>query len=92
MMYDSKTMKMVSFDKAKKMMLNGETIYMAGPDGTLTEITEQTTWQTLLFHNMQGGVYVAMKKKFTGIGALNKSLNIGGWSFTVQHKEKGGDC
>ena len=48
--------------------------------------------QTLLFHNMQGGVYVAMKKKFTGIGALNKSLNIGGWSFTVQHKEKGGDC
>lgn len=92
MMYDSKTMKMVNFDKAKKMMLNGETIYMAGPDGTLTEITEQITWQTLLFHNMQGGVYVAMKKRVIGIGALNKSLNIGGWSFTVQHKEKGGAC
>ena len=38
MMYDSKTMKMVSFDKAKKMMLNGETIYMAGPDGTLADL------------------------------------------------------
>ena len=91
MMYDSKTMKIVSFDRAKKMMLNGETIYMAGPDGTLTEITEQTTWQNLLFHNMQGGVYVAMKKKFTGIGEFAKDIHIGKHKFTIEHsKEEGG--
>lgn len=91
-MFDKKEMKLVGFDKMKKLMMQGETVYMVMLDGQLVEITADTDWQMLFFHNLRGGNYAVKRKKFTGIGAFDKELHVGKWSFSVSHKEKGGDA
>ena len=91
-MYNRKEMKLVSFEKMKKLMMRGETVYMVMMDGQLMEITADTDWQMLFFHNLRGGSYAVYRKKFTGIGAFQKVVHIGNWSFGVSHDEKGGDA
>lgn len=93
MVYDSKEMKLISFDKAKKEMLNGNTVYMVKIDGTMKEITEATDWKSLFFHSMKSGSYaVTRKKRVHGLGDLTKVIRVGQWSFAVSHSKKGGDA
>ena len=91
-MYNRKEMKLVSFEKMKKLMMQGETVYMVMMDGQLVEITADTDWQMLFFHNLRGGSYAVYRKKFTGIGEFRKDIHIGKWDFTVSHTKKGGDA
>ena len=91
-MYNKKEMKLISFEKMKKLMMQGETVYMVMMDGQLVEITADTDWQMLFFHNLRGGSYAVYRKKITGIGAFQKAVHIGNWSFRVSHDEKGGDA
>ena len=91
-MFDKKEMKLVSFNKMKKLMMQGETVFMVMMDGQLVEITADTDWQMLFFHNMRGGSYAVYRKKFTGIGTFTKDIHIGKWKFTVSHTKKGGDA
>ena len=91
-MFDKKEMKLVSFNKMKKLMMQGETVFMVMMDGQLVEITADTDWQMLFFHNMRGGSYAVYRKKFTGIGTFTKDIHIGKCNFTVSHTKKGGDA
>ena len=91
-MYNKKEMKLVSFNKMKKLMMQGETVFMVMMDGQLVEITADTDWQMLFFHNLRGGSYAVYRKKFTGVGTFKKAIHIGNWSFSVSHDEKGGDA
>ena len=91
-MFDKKEMKLVSFNKMKKLMMQGETVFMVMMDCQLVEITADTDWQMLFFHNMRGGSYAVYRKKFTGIGTFTKDIHIGKWNFTVSHTKKGGDA
>ena len=91
-MYNKKEMKLISFEKMKKLMMQGETVYMVMMDGQLVEITADTDWQMLFFHNIRGGSYAVYRKKFTGVGTFKKAIHIGNWSFGVSHDEKGGDA
>ena len=91
-MYNKKEMKLISFEKMKKLMMQGETVYMVMMDGQLVEITANTGWQMLFFHNIRGGSYAVYRKKFTGVGTFKKAIHIGHWSCSVSHDEKGGDA
>lgn len=90
MKYDKKEMKLVGFEKMKKLMIQGETAYMVLLDGQLVEVTAETDWQMLLFHNIRGGSYAVRRRKFSGIGAFDKKVHVGKWSFCVSHAGKGG--
>ena len=90
MMYDKKEMKIVSFEKAKALMMEGVAVYMVALDGALEQITADTDWKKILFHNMKLGSYAVYRKKFTGIGEFHKDIHIGKKTFTVEHKKEGG--
>ena len=91
MMYDKKEMKIVSFEKAKALMMEGVAVYMVALDGALEQITADTNWKKILFHNMKQGSYAVYRKKFTGIGEFIKDIHIGKRTFTIEHsKEDGG--
>ena len=91
MMYDKKEMKIVSFEKAKALMMEGTAVYMVALDGALELITADTDWKKILFHNMKQGSYAVYRKKFTGIGEFSKDIHIGKRKFTIEHsKEEGG--
>lgn len=89
-MFDKKKMKLVSFEKAKKYLMEGVQVYMVKLDGTLVELTETTDWKSVFFHNMKGGSYAVYRKKFTGIGEFHKDIHIGKKKFTVEHAKEGG--
>lgn len=90
-MFNKKEMKLITdFKKVQKYMLDGTTVYMVGLDGSLSEITEDTDWKNLLFHNLRGGSYAVYRKKFTGIGTFRKDIHIGKNTFTVEHTKEGG--
>ena len=74
-MYNKKEMKLISFEKMKKLMMQGETVYMVMMDGQLVEITADTDWQMLFFHNIRGGSYAVYRKKFTGVGTFKKAIH-----------------
>ena len=91
MMYDKKEMKIVSFEKAKSFMMEGVDVYMVALDGALEQITADTDWKKILFHNMKQGSYAVYRKKFIGIGGVTKNIRIGKRTFTIEHsKEEGG--
>ena len=90
MMYDKKEMKIVNFEKAKALMMEGTAVYMVALDGALELITADTDWKKILFHNMKQGSYAVYRKKFTGIGAFSKDIHIGKNTFTVEHTKEGG--
>ena len=90
MMYDKKKMKIVSFEKAKALMMEGVAVYMVALDGVLEQITADTDWKKILFHNMKQGSYAVYRKKFTGIGDFRKDIHIGKKTLTVEHTREGG--
>ena len=90
MMYDKKEMKIVSFEKAKVLMMEGIAVYMVALDGALEQITADTDWKKILFHNMKQGSYAVYRKKFTGIGGFRKDIHIGKRMLTVEHTKEGG--
>ena len=90
MMYDKKEMKIVSFEKAKALMMEGVAVYMVALDGALEQITADTDWKKILFHNMKQGSYAVYRKKFTGIGDFRKDIHIGKRTLTVEHTKEGG--
>ena len=90
-MFNRKEMKLITdYRKAQQYLMNGVSVYMVQLDGSLVEITEDTDWKTLLFHNMKQGNYAIYRKKFTGIGEFHKDIHIGKKTFTVEHKKEGG--
>ena len=92
MMYDKKEMKIVSFEKAKVLMMEGVAVYMVALDGALEQVTADTDWKKILFHNMKQGSYAVYRKKFTAIGEFTRDIHIGKNTFTIEHsKEEGGD-
>ena len=91
-MFNKKEMKLITdYKKAQQYLMEGMTVYMVQLDGSLVEITENTDWKTLLFHNMKQGNYAVYRKKFTGIGTFSKDIHIGKWSFVVSHTKEGGE-
>ena len=91
-MFNKKEMKLVKdYKKVQEYLMNGVPVFMVKLDGSLVEVTTETSWQTLFFHNLQQGDYAVYKKKFT-IGTFCRNVNIGKWSFSVSHTEKGGEC
>ena len=57
-MFNKKEMKLITdYRKAQQYLMNGVPVFMVQLDGSLVEITEDTDWKTLLFHNMKQGNY-----------------------------------
>lgn len=90
-MFNKKEMKLITdYRKVPQYLINGVTVFMVQLDGSLVEITEDTDWKTLLFHNLKQGNYAIYRKKFTGIGDFRKDVHIGKKVFTVEHTKEGG--
>lgn len=92
MLFDKKTMKLVrDYKKVQQYLMEGVPVYMVQLDGCMEEITADTDWKVIFFHNLRQGDFAVHRKKFT-IGTFCKDINIGRWSFSVSHTEKGGDA
>ena len=92
MLFNKKEMKLIrDYKKVQKYQLQGTPAYLVQMDGTLLELTEATDWRLLFFHTLKGGNYAIPRKKFI-IGTFCKDVSFGGWSFSVRHEEKGGEC
>ena len=90
-MFNKKEMKLITdYRKAQQHLMEGTTVYMVQLNGSLVEITEDTDWKTLLFHNMKQGNYAIYRKKFNGIGEFRKDIHIGKRTLTVEHTKEGG--
>lgn len=90
-MFDKKEMKLVTdYKRVQKLLFEGTPVFMVELDGRLVEITADTKWEKVFFHQLKGGNFAIYRKKFV-IGTFAKNINIGGWSFAVSHTEKGGD-
>ena len=89
-MFDKKEMKLISFEKAKKELLNGVPVFLVKLDGTLVELTEAADWKSVFFHNLKGGNYAVYRKRHRGIKEFHRELTIGKSIFTIEHIREGG--
>ena len=90
-MFNKKEMKLITdYKKAQQYLMNEVPVFIVQLDGSLVEITEDTDWKTLLFHNMKQGNYAICRKKFTGIREFHKDIHIGKRTLTVEHTKEGG--
>ena len=90
-MFDRKEMKLIrDYKKAQQYLMEGVPVYLVRLDGSLLEITEDTDWRILYFHNLKQGSYAVYRKKFTGIGNFSKSIHIGRRMLMVEHTKEGG--
>ena len=90
-MFNKKEMKLITdYKKAQQYLMNGIPVFLVQMDGGLVEITEDTDWKTLLFHNLKQGNYAVYSKKFTGRGDFRKDIHIGKRTLTVEHTKEGG--
>lgn len=90
-MFNKKEMKLITdYKKVQQYLINGISVFMVQMDGKLVEITEDTDWKTLLFHNLKQGNYAIYRKKLAGIGESRKDIHIGKRMLTVEHKKEGG--
>ena len=90
-MFNKKEMKLITdYRKVQQYLMEGMTVYMVQLDGSLVEITEDTDWKTLFFHNMEQGNYAVYRKKFTGIGEFRKDIHFGKRTLMVEHTKEGG--
>lgn len=90
-MFNKKEMKLVTdYRKVQKLLFEGTPVFMVELDGSLVEITADTKWETIFSHQLKGGNFAIYRRKLA-IGTFAKNVNIGGWSFAVSHKEKGGE-
>lgn len=92
-MFNKKEMKLIrDYKKVQQYLMEGTPVYLVQLDGSLVEITAQTDWKVLYFHNIKQGAFAVYRKKFTGLGEFCKSIQIGNWSLSVSHEKKGGDA
>lgn len=90
-MFDKREMKLITdYRKVQQFLMKGIAVFMVQMDGSLVEITEDTDWKTLFFHNLKQGNYAVYRKKFTGMGGFYKEIHIGKKMFAVEHKREGG--
>ena len=90
-MFNKKEMKLITdYRKVQQFLMKGMAVFMVQMDGSLVEITEDTDWKTLFFHNLKQGNYAVYRKKFTGMGNFRKDINIGKRKVTVERVMKGG--
>lgn len=90
-MFNKKEMKLIrDYKKVQDYLMEGTPVYMVQLDGSLVEITAETDWKVLFFHNLKQGDFAVYRKKLT-IGTFCKSINIGKWNFSVSHQEGGDD-
>lgn len=88
-MFDKQDMKLITdYKKVQKLIFEGTPVFMVELDGRLVEITADTKWETVFFHQLKGGNFAICRRKFV-IGTFVKNISIGGWSFAVSHTEKG---
>ena len=53
-MFNAKEMKLLkNYKMAQKYLLDGVPVFMVGMDGSLTQVTESTSWQKILFRLSQ---------------------------------------
>ena len=90
-MFNKKEMKLIrDYKKVQQYLMEGIPVYLVQLDGSLVEITAQTDWKVLYFHNIKQGAFAVYRKKFTGLGEFCKSIQIGNWCLSVSHEKKGG--
>lgn len=90
-MFNKKEMKLITdYRKVQKYLLEGIQVFMVKMDGSLVELTEETDWKTLFFHNLKQGSFAVYRKRFTGIGEFHKDIHVGNRTWTVEHTKKGG--
>ena len=90
-MFNKKEMKLIrDYKKVQQYLMERTPVYLVQLDGSLVEITAQTDWKVLYFHNIKQGAFAIYRKKFTGIGAFNKTIHIGKTAITVEHTKEGG--
>ena len=90
-MFNKKEMKLITdYRKVQKYLLEGIQVFMVKMDGGLVELTEETDWKTLFFHNLKQGSFAVYRKRFTGIGEFHKDIHVGNRTWTVEHTKKGG--
>ena len=87
-MYNKKEMKKIRFEKIFSYIMKGEPVYMVMLDGSLVELAENPDMELLMFHTLRGGGFAVYRKKLTDIGAFDKTIRIGRWSFSINHDEK----
>ena len=89
-MFNKKEMKLITdYRKVQKYLLEGIQVFMVKMDGSLVELTEETDWKTLFFHNLKQGSFAVYRKRFTGIGKYHKDIHVGNRTWTVEHTKKG---
>lgn len=90
-MFNRKEMKLIrDYKKAQQYLMEGIPVFMVRLDGSLLELTEDTDWRILYFHNLKQGSYAVYRKKFTGIGEFCKAIHIGSRTLMVEHTKEGG--
>ncbi len=90
-MFNKKEMKLITdYRKVQKYLLEGTQVFMVKLDGSLVELTEETDWKTLFFHNLKQGSFAVYRKRFIGIGEFHKDIHVGNRTWTVEHTKKGG--
>ena len=53
-MYNKREMKLITdYQKVQQFLMKGIAVFMVQMDGSLVEITEDTDWKTLFFHNLR---------------------------------------
>lgn len=90
-MFNRKEMKLIrDYKKAQQYLMEGVPVFMVRLDWSLLELTEDTDWRILYFHNLKQGNYAVYRKRFTGVGDFSKSIHIGSRTLMVEHTKEGG--
>ena len=89
-MFNKKEMKLIDSKKVQKYIMAGVPVFMVKLDGSLVEVTADTSWKTLFIHELKKGSYAVYRKKSTG-DAFSKNIRFGKWSLTFSKDMKGGD-
>ena len=89
-MFNKKEMVLITnYKKVQRLLVEGIPVFMVELDGSLVEITSDTKWESVFFHQLKGGNFAIYRRKLT-IGTFVKNISIGNWSFTINHTGKGG--
>lgn len=88
-MFNKKEMKLITdYRKVQKYLLEGTQVFMVKLDDSLVELTEETDWKTLFFHNLKQGSFAVYRKRFTSAGEFYKDIYIGKYVITLSYRKK----
>lgn len=90
MLFDRKNMKIIKFNQVGEYLAEGKEVYMVSNDEQLVLINLKTDWSIFFMHQLTGGRYAVYRQK-RNFGTFTKNINLGGWSFSVSHVERGGE-